>query len=524
MKQFYAYIRVSTAKQGQHGVSLQEQRDAIQRFADRETLTIAAWFEERETAAKRGRAVFNRMLTQLRKGQADGVLMHKIDRSARNLKDWADLGELIDHGVVVRFANDSIDLNSRGGRLSADIQAVVAADFIRNLREETRKGFYGRLKQGIFPLPAPTGYLDGRGRPKEIDPVMAPLIKQAFELFATGRFSIRGLSSEMARRGLRAHRTGMIMSHTMFRNILKNEFYMGVMRIRRTGETFTGGHTPIVDPRTFKRVQEVLAGRAYAIPNRRTFLYRKMFRCRFCHNMIIGEQHRKRIYYRCQTRGCTSVCEEDITETVLESLEPLMFTNDEKAYLAAAVQRLGTASTTQEEEQRTALNLRQAKLTDRLNRITDAFVDGALDRDTFETRKTSVIVEQKEVESQLRVLITTGSKIPDRVSRYLERAQAAYLLYKTGNVDEKRELLKIVTSNREAYPKNVAMTLSEPFLTIAKRRDGNSGNPSCDVPRTLDALLDKLVGYALTDTQDWYSRILSEPAPLRSRMDTREKP
>ncbi len=52
----------------------------------------------------------------------------------------------------VHFANESLDLQSRGGRLSADIQAVVAADYIRNLREETRKGFYGRLKQGLCPM------------------------------------------------------------------------------------------------------------------------------------------------------------------------------------------------------------------------------------------------------------------------------------------------------------------------------------------------------------------------------------
>src|SRR5258708_29492584 len=106
------------------------------------------------------------MLGLLRKGAAAGVIIHKIDRSARNLKDWADLGDLIDSGVAVHFANESLDLNSRGGRLSADLQAVVAADYIRNLREEARKGFYGRLKQGLLPMPAPVGYLNaGKGQP-----------------------------------------------------------------------------------------------------------------------------------------------------------------------------------------------------------------------------------------------------------------------------------------------------------------------------------------------------------------------
>lgn len=174
MKPFLAYIRVSTPKQGQLGVSLQEQRAAIERYAEREGLAIVRWFEERETAAKRGRPIFSHMMKELRNGKAKGVIIHKIDRGARNLKDWADLGELIDLGVHVQFATESLDLHTRGGRLSADIQAVVAADYIRNLREETRKGFYGRLKQGVYPLPAPIGYVNcGAGKPKEADPAKA---------------------------------------------------------------------------------------------------------------------------------------------------------------------------------------------------------------------------------------------------------------------------------------------------------------------------------------------------------------
>jgi hypothetical protein len=89
-------VRVSTVKQGEHGVSLQEQRVAIERYAAANSLEITRWFEEQETGAKRGRPIFSQMLRLLKQGCADGVIIHKIDRSARNLKDWADLGELID--------------------------------------------------------------------------------------------------------------------------------------------------------------------------------------------------------------------------------------------------------------------------------------------------------------------------------------------------------------------------------------------------------------------------------------------
>ena len=69
-----------------------------------------------------------------------GLIIHKVDRGARSLRDWADIGDLIDAGVDLRFAHDDLDLSTRGGRLTADIQAVIATDYIRNLREEVKKG------------------------------------------------------------------------------------------------------------------------------------------------------------------------------------------------------------------------------------------------------------------------------------------------------------------------------------------------------------------------------------------------
>ncbi|MFV1877678.1 recombinase family protein [Nioella sp.] len=170
MKPCFGYIRVSTQKQGE-GVSLEAQKDAIISFASRQNLSVVKWFEERQTAAKGGRPIFNQMLGQLKRRAARGVIIHKIDRSARNLRDWAMFSELPDMGVDVFIATENLDFNSRGGRLTADIQAVIAADYIRNLREETIKGLHGRLKQGLYRFRAPIGYLDnGKGRPSASSP------------------------------------------------------------------------------------------------------------------------------------------------------------------------------------------------------------------------------------------------------------------------------------------------------------------------------------------------------------------
>ena len=95
-----------------------------------------------------------RRIRQLKRGKASGLIIHKIDRSARNLKDWAIVSELPDQGIDFFVATERLDFNSRGGRLTADMLAVIAADFIRNLREETKKGIRGltqiRKIQGMW--------------------------------------------------------------------------------------------------------------------------------------------------------------------------------------------------------------------------------------------------------------------------------------------------------------------------------------------------------------------------------------
>jgi site-specific DNA recombinase len=306
MKRYLGYIRVSTVKQGERGVSLQEQREAIARYAERNRLSLAERFEERETAAKQGRPIFSKMLKQLRRGKACGVIIHKIDRSARNLKDWADLGQLIDEGIDVRFSQESLDLNTRGSRLSADIQAVVAADFIRNLREETRKGFYGRLKQGLYPLPAPVGYLDrGKGMQKIPDPKAAPLVRKAFELYASGAYNLHGLRAEIERLGLRNRRGGSLSINGLS-TLLNNPFYAGVVRIRRTGETFAGTHEPLVSLALFDRVQAVLKGKTNTRVRSHEFLFRRILKCKLCGYHLIGEIQKGHVYYRCHTRDCAT--------------------------------------------------------------------------------------------------------------------------------------------------------------------------------------------------------------------------
>lgn len=471
MKSYFAYTRVSTQKQGEKGVSLAEQKDAIATYARNNSLDVCEWFEERETAAKRGRPVFSKMLARLRKGKAHGVIIHKIDRSARNLKDWADLGDLIDAGLDVHFAYESLDLTSRGGRLSADIQAIIAADYIRNLKGEVRKGMYGRLKQGLYPWGAPLGYLDqGGGKPKIPDPKKAHLVRQAFELYATGTHTLHTLRDELVNLGLTNKRGGRV-TITGLSLLLNNPFYCGIVRMRGTGETFKGIHEPLISTALFEQVQAVLTGKTNIRVVKHDHLFRRLLTCGHCNYSLIGERQKGRVYYRCHTRGCatTAVREDVAEERFVTCLSRVRLTDNELTDLHAALAEYDKTWVFDREHLIQGAQLNLDRLKHWADRLTDAFLDSLIDKDMFEARRAKLVLETRAAEERLEALRSSACSIPQQMAEFLERLKSLHSGYNSAISLEKRRLLREITSNRLVFGKNLMITLQEPYLTLANR-------------------------------------------------------
>ncbi|MEM7206503.1 MAG: recombinase family protein [Pseudomonadota bacterium] len=488
MKTVYGYTRVSTLKQGEHGVSLQEQRSAIEEYCARNDLTVVEWFEERVTAAKRGRLIFGKMLRKLRSGDAQGVVIHKIDRSARNLRDWADLGQLTDAGVNIYFANEGLDLSTRGGRLSADLQAVIAADFIRNLREEAMKGMYGRLKQGYFPFSAPVGYLNnGKGHPKTIDPVRGHLVVQLFEMYATGQYSLKDMVVKAREIGLKT-KSGQALSFMTVSKILNNPFYYGVMRLKSTGEHFQGNHEPLISYSLFERCQTILHDRRVAKPYIHNYTYRRLFKCKDCGYSLIGEKQKGRIYYRCHTKGCPtkSINEEMITAEVESFLQSLRLIDEAEPVIRKLVDKeLKTVQNANKIE----LAQNKKKLIEseiKLARLTDLLVDGDIDKETYRERKLQYLNEKLQLEESVSASTRMNLQFKAKIDEFLEQHIGLYARYLSKDLYEKRKILNLTTSNRTVSRKYIEIEPKEPFDQIAEEAALYFSAPATDAPRTLE--------------------------------------
>lgn len=455
MKTYFAYTRVSTVKQGD-GVSLEAQRDAISAYAERHELHVKQWFEEKETAAKRGRPVFSSMLRSLRANEATGLIIHKIDRSARNPYDWAAISELLDDGIDVRFVHESLDLTSRGGRITADIQAVIAADYVRNLREECLKGIEGRLKQGLFPFGAPIGYLDqGAGKPKVPDPERAPFVRQAFELYATQQYSIRALQAELNQRGFR-NRGGKLITKGCLENLLNNPFYHGVILLKRTGRTYQGVHEPLINQALFDRVQNIKSGKHNRKVTVHNHCFRRLVSCGHCGNKLYGETQKGNVYMRCHTRGCptNSIREDRLDAAVSAALLDLSLPKADENRLIREMKRWFTKRT--KDSDRQAIELQLSNLDLRQEKLTDALLDGLIDKAVFEERKARLDGERVDLTQALRDIGDTEADAR-LAEKFLELCKSLCLIYQMADTQKKRRLTEILFSNRTLTGKNLCL-------------------------------------------------------------------
>ena len=275
VKKAVSYIRVSTRRQAERGgdenegFSIPAQREANKSKAASMGAMITKEFVDRgETAKFIDRPQLQAMLEYVSENNIDYVIVHKVDRLARNRDDDSDITrELRKHGAQLISTSEAID-DTPAGMLLHGIMSSIAEFYSRNLANEVMKGLNQKVKNGGTPCRAPLGYLNVQTKDKQgrelrtviIDEERAPLIKRAFELYATGDWYLEALGEHLALRGLTTLATPSLPSQPMtgkkLNNILTNPYYKGLVKFN--GAYHPGKHPTIIDEDTWQQVQDVL--------------------------------------------------------------------------------------------------------------------------------------------------------------------------------------------------------------------------------------------------------------------------
>jgi DNA invertase Pin-like site-specific DNA recombinase len=277
------YLRVSSVRQANvdydpEGFSIPAQREAcIRKAASLEAEVVAEFIDRGESAKTADRPDLKRMLDRLAtEKDIDLVIVHKVDRLARSRADDVSIGvQIRAAGAQLVSATENID-ETPSGLLLHGIMSSIAEFYSRNLASEVIKGATEKARRGGTPGIAPLGYLNVREtvddrevRTVALDPERAPLIKLAFDLYATGRFSVNELVTLLAAKGLRSRGNRRYsprpLNHSSLHAILSNDYYAGWVRYRK--QRYRGRHEPLVSQMRFDEVQAVL--RAHCLSGER---------------------------------------------------------------------------------------------------------------------------------------------------------------------------------------------------------------------------------------------------------------
>ena len=312
------------------------------------------------------RPKFHRLVQLLSEGYFKGVIFLCWDRASRNRGDDTIIRKLMKSGVDIRFALASYDKTS-AGELHMDIDGMFAEHNSRVTREKVTMTIRNSRARGLCTHKAPVGYLNqGIMEHKPLDPIRAPIIKQLFEMAATGDWSLADLARFAIEQGFtmqprRRKRTqdeilaeeeddarleiesiARVPTFNGIHQILTNYFYTGKVNGNDGVWEQSISHQAIVSEELFNLVQERLRKKnksAHYIE----FLdrpLRGMMRCETCKRVYTPYPKKGIMYYgaRCVS-GCANPLKsfnfDYITEKVAPLIAKLSFTDDEIAEIDA---------------------------------------------------------------------------------------------------------------------------------------------------------------------------------------------
>ncbi len=161
-------------------------------------------------------------------------------------------------GIFLKIGSDFVQ--ERQGKFMLNIAFGQSKYYVDNLSENVKRGLSQKVRRGEYPGVAPTGYLNNKLTKKMVpDPERFHLVKKLFELYATGKYSIKEVRKIITEAGLRS-RNGKILSNSNIQAILKNPFYYGAFKFN--GELYQGNHEPMITKKLFDKCQQIMADRS----------------------------------------------------------------------------------------------------------------------------------------------------------------------------------------------------------------------------------------------------------------------
>lgn len=468
-----SYVRVSTKRQAEkggtdEGFSIPAQKAANQQKAESMGAFVVKEFVDRGESAKTAdRPALQEMLEYIKEHRVDYVIVHKLDRLARNRADDVEISKLL-NSVDVRLVSttESFDDSTPSGSLMHGIMSSVAEFYSNNLAHEVKKGMLQKVQSGGTPSKAPLGYRnlltrDDMGREVRtvvVDTERAPLITKAFRIYAEGHHTVKQLAAELAAEGLTTLATPRIPSKPVnearLNTILVNPYYKGLVKYNNA--YYEGVHTALTDQQTWQRVQDILKSHLQGERTRKhPYFLKSTVWCGSCggrllvqvsrnsvgdhyHYLMCADRHAKR--NSCQQRSVQTAEVEKQLETYYANIR---LGEHEKERLQKLL--LVELDKRRKEELSSQGNIRleKDKIARKQKKLLEAHYADAISLDIFKEEQAALQRAMTDIDLKLASLEQNYETVKDNLNSVLEIAVHAGKLYKSAPEHIKRMLNQV---------------------------------------------------------------------------------
>lgn len=543
------YLRVSTKDQAgrggeAEGFSIPAQREACLRKAESiGAVVVAEFVDAGESARSANRPELKKMLAFVQEHKIKHVIVHKVDRLARNRVDDVEINlQLNSVGAQLVSCSENID-ETPSGMLLHGIMSSIAEFYSRNLATESKKGMRQKAKNGGTPGRAPFGYLnahvrrdDGRVvRTVVIDSERAHWVPWLYERYATGEWTVTMLRDELNKQGVTTRpqpkRPSRPLSTSNVFAILKNRYYVGMVTYE--GVEYPGQHPALISEELYDTVQQIRSSRHQSgeKPRVRSHYLKGSVFCGECGEPLSFGQSRNRTgtaydYFFCLGRqrlknGCTfrAIQAYQLEDMVTEhwttvTLAPKHIEQIRELVLAHMSTVLPSAAT-----RRQANTTELAQLDRDSQKVLDAYYADAIDTQELKKEQARIAAQRARIEGELNKLDLNEQMITRTLDNCLRLLASAQQHYQQSTDVGRRELNQAVFEHLYIHDDEIIASDLEPAFrrlmsdSLASDLERERKTDQTTLVRTKDLWLTPEVG----DTPDRGEEIPCQDLPARAR-------
>ena len=225
-----AYTRVSTQEQAESGLSLTGQQERIAAYCTaREWELVEVVTDAGVSGAKLQRPGLSRVLELVRRREVDVVVVLKLDRLTRSVRDLGDLLERFEKAKVdFSSVTDNFDTSNANGRLVLNVLASVAQWERDIIAERTSDAMQVARAQGRRVGAVPFGFtLALDGETLQADPAAMETVADIADLRRNGE-SLRGIARVLNAAGVVTAQAKTWTAETV-RRVLRNDLYVDLV-------------------------------------------------------------------------------------------------------------------------------------------------------------------------------------------------------------------------------------------------------------------------------------------------------